>query len=102
VSRDNNSNGRRDDAVAYQLRPYVGDVREKTFPTERAAYDEVRNRWPDAVGSLNTSEDDKKLYVIVWRTPEAQARYDAPVCLVGKDDPDPIFDSQLWREGPTT
>ena len=89
--------GRRDERVAYQLRPYVGDVREQKFATEGDAFNAVRQRWPNAAGSLNSSEDDHGLYVIIWMSPEAQERYDTPVALVAKDPADDIFDAALWR-----
>ncbi len=89
--------GRRDERVAYKLRPYVGDVREQEFATEMDVFSAVRQRWPNAAGALNSSEDDHDLYVIVWMSPEAQAKRDKPVALVAKDPADAIFDAVLWR-----
>lgn len=82
--------------MAYRLRPYSGDVTEREFATEREAFDAVKARWPESVGTLNVAEDDHKLWVIVWGSREA-VNADNPVALIGKDDADPIFDSELWR-----
>lgn len=82
--------------MAYRLRPYSGDVTERKFATEREVFEAVRKRWPESVGTLDVAEDDHKLWVIVWGSRSAVHR-DNPVAIVGKDDADPIFDSELWR-----